>query len=97
MVKPFSSLAFMFLLLAIDTNILNIECDGYFKGQVFVMSEEVILCFRQAYRKIRLESRYAKSMKGIKIYVGSQSYYDRLFALNVLDFNITQTVNLLLL
>lgn len=86
----------MFMLLAVDTFLLIVEGDGYCKGQVFVKSQKIIFEFRQAFRKKKFEQRSAWAIKGLKIYVGSTNYYDRLFALNTLNFNTNQIVTLLL-
>lgn len=89
----------MFILLAVDTTLLIVEVDGYFKGGVFVKSKALVQAMKsnnKVYGQV-LGRRYLKSMQALKIYVGSDNFYDQLIALSMLNFNVQQTVTLLLL
>lgn len=87
----------LFLLLVVETTLITIEADGHFKGQVYARSTFLVGKIKKICSTGKLRIRYVKSLQSLKISIGFSNYYDKLFALNLLNFNISQTVTLLLL
>ncbi len=47
--------------------------------------------------KFRLHCKYLMSWQALRIYIEATNFYDHTTALNLLDFNIFQVVNMLLM
>ncbi len=89
--------------LAFDTMLIVVLVDGIFKkAGVYKASKYVVdrvtkfaATSRISNRKLR--RRHIKSWRVPKIYMGTSNYYDGKTALVILDFNLSQVVNLLLM
>lgn len=99
----FSQLA-SFAIFVFDAPIIIVEIDGTFKPGVLKASKAVLdnvgnHTVNSVVSKLilMLQMRYVKSWPVFKIYTGSTNFYEEQTALVLLDFIITQVVNLLIL
>ncbi len=78
--------------------------DGTYKTGVLKASKKVLYGIRKKMggtimikRCQILQTRYVRSWPVFKVYTGSVNFYEEKTALVLLDFNITQVVNLLMM
>ncbi len=90
--------------LAFDTVLIVMLMDGTFKAGVFVASKNILRKVNKftagsiaLSQNLRLQRKYVRSWPVLKIYTGSVNFYEEKTALILLDFNISQVVNLLLM
>lgn len=89
----------IFALCVFQAVTLTIDLDGNVNGMVYGKSRQCLHKFSRdrVIMKSRLNRRHLKSLPAVKINKGSAYFYDELLPLNVINFNVSQTVNLLLM
>lgn len=82
-----------------DTTFLLLDFDGNIKSDVYRVSKymQQITKRIKCERKDKIFGRVVKSWKIIKINIGTVNFYDKSTVMQILNFNITIVINLLLL
>ncbi len=88
--------------LAFDTMLIVVLVDGIFKAGVYKVSNQVLdsvtkFAATSWISNKKLRRKHIQSWRVPKIYMGTNNYYDGKTALVILDFNLSQVVNLLLM
>ncbi len=82
-----------------DTSFVIWDLDGNIKSDVYRASKDMKKIVKQVERiqKNKTFSRLVRSWKIVKVNIGSVNFYDKCTVLQILNFNITVVINLLLL
>ncbi len=82
-----------------DNTFLILDFDGNIKSDVYRASKRMqdILKRIKCFRNDKVFWRMVRSWKIIKINIGTVNFYDKATAMQILNFNITVVINLLLL